>query len=662
MAQNLPNRVIAVSVTKQTGIETWPYQLGTDDRWWSGGVSPRNYRWELELSVTVQRHSSHLSREPFEYSGLDLRVGDWIASATTGNALQVTSIESKTRTYVKIIAEDILRYNTFKDAAVSGNGAIGVGQAIIFELNDEGMPKLDPLGGIGVSTLFYPNVSSRFQTFNSQFDYKLTQSGHSFVVGDIVAADPSNNQFVKSSSTNKQIIGTVTHIGPTPDDFYISPIQTIVHDFDSLIGDVSDIIYVDDNSPGQLTLSDASNKIIYVKLKNNTKTEVFGTAYNSTSTTGDKFTVNGEEITVGTGTIADTATLISAESPATGVSAFEKTVETEVQTVYSSLAYGQPGLYISNNPTSTINGDLVTFNIDTVGFVETGLNIAVEEDMATAINRDMAIAGNTDIVADTPAPNTLRLRNIVGGPITIANLTGDPNSNYFAGPTSGSGIPLSTSASTDKYLYLEATDARAIELRNVSGTPLEDYGIFSAENGEKAAALYVEEGLVPVRTAQMTVVADIAERDALNTLAGDQAFVQDKGNGEWAQYLWDGTVWIILSTEDSATVDADTIFLTVTFSDTGTLPIGTISNNSRVTLVTVDVITPFDGSPTLTVGDSGDPARLMDDSLHDLTVAGDYHTDHSDYVYDGGSDVTINAYFDPGGSTAGEANIILSYL
>ena len=76
MSLSIPNKVIPVSVKVQTGLEKWPYDDGTNDPWWYGGNSPKDYKWRLQLKVTPQKHSSHLTREAFEYSGYDIRVND----------------------------------------------------------------------------------------------------------------------------------------------------------------------------------------------------------------------------------------------------------------------------------------------------------------------------------------------------------------------------------------------------------------------------------------------------------------------------------------------------------------------------------------------------------------------------------------------------------
>ena len=127
--------------------------------------------------------------------------------------------------------------------------------------------------------------------------------------------------------------------------------------------------------------------------------------------------------------------------------------------------------------------------------------------------------------------------------------------------------------------------------------------------------------------------------------------------------IYNGSSWIQLSDEDSSDVDAKTITATVTQSGgSGTTAIGTVSNNARVTLVSIEVTQAFDDSnATLTVGDSGDADRLASDSMIDLTATGTYAIQPA-YQYTTGSDTTINAYLNIGSSTQGSAKVLVSYM
>ena len=161
------------------------------------------------------------------------------------------------------------------------------------------------------------------------------------------------------------------------------------------------------------------------------------------------------------------------------------------------------------------------------------------------------------------------------------------------------------------------------------------------------------------------VVADITARDLLSAAEGDQAFVRTGTSGEYELYMWDAA-WILIGTADSARTDANTSEAIVLFNTGSPVLVGNISDGSRVTNVTIEVTTVFDGAPTLSVGDDGDNARLIDDALFDLSELGTYVC-NTDYVYDGSEvagtiDTDIKAYFDFTGSTTGEARIIVTHV
>jgi len=190
---------------------------------------------------------------------------------------------------------------------------------------------------------------------------------------------------------------------------------------------------------------------------------------------------------------------------------------------------------------------------------------------------------------------------------------------------------------------------------------LNDLGVFSVHNGRPPLAVTVEQG---IRTSGgTTVVANNFALNALTAQTGDTAYVIDSGNSEWKFMIYDGSSWVQLSDEDSADVDANTISATVTQAGgTGNTTIGTVSNNSRVTLVSVEVITPFDDTnATLTVGDSGDNDRLVTNDEIDISSTGTYAVQPA-YQYTSGSDTDIVAYLNIGSSTQGEVKILVSYM
>jgi hypothetical protein len=673
---NIPLKSIQAIVSSVVGTESMP--------WYNPLLYPvippalpptpsaRDYRWRVVMSIDDQSHSSYLTRDPGDYNGQDVSIGQWIANLTTGQAWQIISIESKTTTDVTVIVQDVFRYNTFRDPAQLGNGNPNLGTYVVFSISDAGIPQIDPVPAAGTSPAFATNLSSRFNYINLQYDYPLYQASNSFAVNDVIAADGLTNSFVLSDSTNRVVVGRVTSISDTvPGWFTINPVQKIVDFLDYLPGDVGNILYTSLVTPGEITLSPGGTEI-YVKLRNNTSSVSLSTAPGPTAP-GNVFQLNGFDITVGgTGIDSDVVTATNIETANTGVTAGLVLAPSVVQTNIGLISgtYGEPALYAASSPAvATINGVTVTFNITSsdVGYED----YARPAQMAQSINN----AAIPNIVASTNGALVLVVTNTAGGSITIVNITDDINTVPVAGASSGTGLALFTPASTNFLIQFTAVDSRAINFLDVVGTTVDDFGLISVENGVKACGLYIAEGL---RTAANTVVMNLTQLYALSPLVGDLAYVMDSddGNGnnvgEWSMWLFDGTVWVETSNQDSASTDAKSLEFTVIPVSPASISIGTISTGRRVSLITVEVITPFDGSPTLDIGYQVNnpsppppvPAGLMTSVAIDLTVAGTYTTS-TDILFGTDTvqgDVEITASFVASGATVGEAQIIVSYI
>lgn len=181
------------------------------------------------------------------------------------------------------------------------------------------------------------------------------------------------------------------------------------------------------------------------------------------------------------------------------------------------------------------------------------------------------------------------------------------------------------------------------------------------------------------------IVNNITEKLALTPSEGDQIFVRSGYSAEWELYLYDsgisGGPWILVATHDSARSDANTMeYPLLTFDSTdGTDPvstpitIGNVSDGTRITVVSVEIITPFTGPATTVddivfdIGDDDVNARLMDAALIDFSDDTSKYVATVDYVYDGTevagtADTDIKAYFDFTGTTAGEVRITISHV
>ena len=648
---NKPAKVLTIDVTSINNHARWTQNDGAGDKWWSGGSSPKYYQWEITGTVTAQAHGSHLTRKDFEYNGLDVQVGDWIAGATTGTCLRIISISAKTATSVTMVVEDWLRYNTFRSSI--GNGIFNTGPCVIFQLNENGHPMLDPVPTSITSGDFYLNINSRFQYLNPQMHYVLDQTAHGFSAGDVISVTGSG--FVKTTSaTANKVIGTCTNPGPGVNQFMIRPNTRIIDFLPAIPGNVSDFIYTHATTAGALTTSDASGRIQFLKIANAIESSVTGTQINPTVTANDVIEINETPVTLTSTTLTQTIADINGSTSTHGVTASSTPSPTTATTATLSLAYGLVGVYPGG--VITINGTSVTINTTTAGQAAYGIAVAIGADIVADVNA----AAPTNITASLSGSNVV-LTESQGNAITIVNVTNDGQGNPVAGASSGTGWPLSTSASTGAYIKLARADGGEILLDQTTGTPLNALGVYSVHNGRPPLAVTVEQGL---RTSGgTTVVNNVFALNALSAQTGDTAYVIDSGNGEWKFMIYNGSAWIQLSDEDSADVDAKTITATVAQSGgSGNTTIGTVSNNARITLVSVEVTQAFDdANATLTVGDSGDNDRLASDVMIDLTSTGTYAMQPA-YQYTGGSDTDIVAYLNIGSSSTGSAKVLVSYM
>lgn len=647
---NKPAKVLSIDITSITNHARWTENDGQGDKWWSGGSNPKYYQWEITGTVSSQAHGSHLTRKDFEYNGLDVQVGDWIAGATTGTCCRIVSISAKTSSSVTMVVEDWLRYNTFRSSI--GSGIFGTGYCVIFQLNENGHPMLDPVPVSITSSDFYLNINSRFQYLNPQMHYVLDKTAHGFSTGDVISCSASG--FVKTnSSTTTKVIGTVTNtVGAN--QFMLRPNTRIVDFLPEIPGSVGDFIYVDTASPGTLTTSSSSGKIQFLKIADPITSSVTGSVVNPTVTAGHVLEINETAVTFTSTTLAQTIIDINALTSTHGVAASTAPTPTTATTGTQSLVYGLVGVYPGGQ--ITINGTTVTFSTTTAGQAAYGVAVGIAQDIADDVNA----ASVPNITASVSGSNCV-LTESTGGSITIVNIANDGSGNPVAGANSGTGWALSTSASTGSSIKLTRTDGGEILLDQTTGTPLSDLGVFSVHNGRPPLAVTVEQG---IRTSGgTTVVANNFALNALSAQTGDTAYVIDAGNSEWKFMIYNGTSWVQLSDEDSSNVDAKTITATVTQAGgTGNTTVGTVSNNSRVTLVSVEVTQAFDdANATLTVGDSGDNDRLVANDDIDLTSVGTYAVQPA-YQYTTGADSDIIAYLNIGSSTTGSAKVLVSYM
>ena len=182
-------------------------------------------------------------------------------------------------------------------------------------------------------------------------------------------------------------------------------------------------------------------------------------------------------------------------------------------------------------------------------------------------------------------------------------------------------------------------------------------------------AMNIEQG---IRTGGTTLVASISARDALSSQAGDQAYVTNKGDGEWGLYLYTGSAWVEVSNQDSATVDAKTLSVNFTmpvggFGTSTTTNLGNISPGRKIQSISVEVHTAFagysGGAPNIEVGTVADPDVYCDSPSNDLTETGSFIC-NPEYIYPSSEtqDQLVRARCNHYNATSGNVTVKLTYV
>jgi len=293
-------------------------------------------------------------------------------------------------------------------------------------------------------------------------------------------------------------------------------------------------------------------------------------------------------------------------------------------------------------------------------------NVSTPEDMETDIK-----AANIANLTVSATATVLTLTEENGNAINFTNANADSNSNHFAGGSSLTGFDLTNASPGTNKLLLTRADGGPIDIYEGTENFRVSTGIASGHTGMYPLAMNIEQG---IRTGGTTLVASISARDALSSQAGDQAYVTNKGDGEWGLYLYTGSAWVEVSNQDSATVDAKTLTTTFTmpvggFGTSTTQNLGNISPGRKIQSVSIEVNTTFvghsGGEPNIEIGTQADPDVYCDSPSNDLTAsAGDTFICNPEYQYPATEtqDQLIRARCNHYGASAGNVTIKLTYI
>ena len=265
----LPSKVLAITITSISSYAQWTTDDGT------GNITTgKDYQWTVTLDIpTALQHSSHETTRQFLYNGLDIKVGDYIATSNDGKYVKIVSISSQSPQACTCVVEDEDRLNTFQDNTGNADGSIPTVEGFLFEMRN-GAPILYPLPPALLDV--FPNIGaqiiSRFLFRTKSGTQSVTQiSGGPFNVGDAVFVDNTGTWGkVDITQAGQNFIGIVTETGvPGPDSFVVKTVGPIVEGI-TLPGNTGDFVYLDPTTAGGLTNTPAtlygSNNAVFIKL------------------------------------------------------------------------------------------------------------------------------------------------------------------------------------------------------------------------------------------------------------------------------------------------------------------------------------------------------------------------------------------------------------
>jgi hypothetical protein len=256
----------ATHITVLSYVDADATEDTVDDYW-----HQQPYRWQVDLKISPLTHSSPETPTPFFWTGSDIQVGDWIASMTTGNCVQVVAINAQHDTVATLVVEDVERFNTYCDASQSGYGGLDLGSCLLFQLTEEGRPVELGATSVTFSPHFQAQLASRFYYRNNLQRYiRVFQPLHGFQLGDLIAPDANNsNQYVLATSA-ANTVGVINDIAtPNRDWFTFAAFGRIAYNVKPpLTGSFGTAHYLDPTRPGKITsVQPARNpQLVYLQL------------------------------------------------------------------------------------------------------------------------------------------------------------------------------------------------------------------------------------------------------------------------------------------------------------------------------------------------------------------------------------------------------------
>lgn len=644
-----PYKNVLVRTSKVGGKSYWPTPMSDRDEWWEGGGRPRHYQWDVILTqMKKQNHGYPDSLISYEYNLMDIMSGSFILSSSSGNVFRIVSIKSKTNTTMECVVEDVFRINTF--TTLSGLASPENNTTFLcFDVNDGFETEID------ISRL--PSTFDRWTTINvptylskiSFLKNPIFDCECQFNEGDVVALEKGEGFTTPTGNLNRKVVGRVVHDVGVPNQYVVEPITEHVEIFQNL-GEVGDVLYLMDD--GKTLTTDVTRKPLYLKtmdaVPNVSKSNP--NVIDPKVEAGTKIEINGRVYSFPTeSTMSDVVNVVNGSGDS--LTAREVLPDFTIQNDDSELVNGIIGV-MSIPTVITINGHSVTISTTDAGQSKYNTVVAIGQDIAKDINAANVPNVTARFDADS---NYLYLTEHEGGDITITNVSG----GTFASDTvkSDTGFKETNVSPKDKKLVeIIAETGEEIVIKELKKSFTLSTGIGGSDNGRRAMGIFYGG---KVREGTNYVIDTVDDLSQMEPYIGDGVHILDSGNGEWVEMKYTATGWVTIATEDSARTDADTLSKTITHEDSGKVYIGTVSKNSRISNISLNVSESFDDSAmTINVGDDVSNDSLISDTFVDLLNTGTYtNTPSNVYMDETDLYVTVGTHE----STKGVLKVVISY-
>lgn len=459
-----------------------------------------------------------------QYTGLDIKTGDWIASANGQICLQITNITSKTDSSIEFTAKDIdmISYKTYANNAFSNGDVV-----IFFEVSDNGQPLITTAD---ITAFQNPGsidkIQGRFaateETERYRFEFETEQTG--IGKGDTITVNTSTGAFVKFGSTGAADIplGIVLEKTMGGRVIYIKPFNTIIDNYSNpelLTGNAGDIYYTDPANPGEMTTAQkAGSKAILLQVKDAVATVVTTTVADYLPDSGDSLVINGVESFEGgvdttPATVDDLVSLINADTATHFVTASKNSVFASTETGDGTApTNGVAIITITDDGGSTYEPLVVTISDGTtpieITFDENTGQTLVEltaleapgffaftaTEIANVLNTEF-VANGINLVASTVDSGNADFPNLkistTNATATI-NISGTDTDKLGDTFLTATGVAANTTAESSDFLVLTRADGGDILITATKGDYININGLTSSSMGSPAVLLMLE--------------------------------------------------------------------------------------------------------------------------------------------------------------------------